>query len=256
MVSEKLVFGSSDMFEVMAVQSTGNQVILSVQSRKKECACPDCGSNSTKLHSYYRRKIHNLSAFNNKVCLQLKAKKWYCQNTDCNRKIFTERHEHYFTRYKRFSDRLREKLLKVALLIGGNAGEKVCRTLNIAVSSSSLIRLIHAQDVAAPLTANALGIDDWAYKKGINYGTAIVDLEQHRVIDLLRDREAQTVENWFKNMPEVTIVTRDRFSRYATGVANGSPDAIQVVDRWHLLKNMRDAMQKLLERKRQEIMAA
>jgi len=66
------------------------------------------------------------------------------------------------------------------------------------------------------------GINDWAFKKGINYGTAIIDLEQYRVIDLLRDREAQTVENWFKNMPEVTIVTRDRFSRYATEVANGS----------------------------------
>ena len=99
-------------------------------------------------------------------------------------------------------------------------------------------------------------MDDWAFKKGHTYGTIIVDLEQHSIVDLLPDREAQTVENWFKDRPEVTLVTRDRFSQYATGVTQGVPHALQVADRWHLLKNMGDALQKLLERKRQELIAA
>ena len=89
----------------------------------------------------------------------------------------------------------------------------------------------------------------FAFSKGINYGTAIVDLEQHRIVDLLPDREAQTVENWFKARPEVTIVTRDRFSRYAAGVTNALPEATQMAYRWDLLKNIGDALQKLLERK-------
>lgn len=243
------------MFEVTACQCLDGQVILSVQSRSKSCPCPTCGSNSGKLHSYYYRNIKDLPVFNNKVSLRLKARKWYCHNTKCNRKIFTERFEHNFKRYKRFSDRLREKLLNVALLLGGNAGEKLCHTLNISASSSTLIRLIHAQQVAVPSTATAVGIDDWAFKKGINYGTAIVDLDEHRVMDLLPDREAQTVQQWLTNMPEITIVARDRFSPYALGVTNGSPDALQVADRWHLLKNMGDALLKLLERKRQQIIA-
>lgn len=255
MTSEELVFSSSELFEVTAFHQMDHQVILSVQSRQKECPCPLCKIPSRTRHSYYYRTIRELPAFDNMVFLKLKAKKWYCQNPDCIRKVFTERFEHYFTRYKRFSDRLREKLLNIALLVGGNAGEKLCRTLSISATSSTLIRLIHAQQIVVPSTATAIGIDDWAFKKGINYGTAIVDLDEHRVIDLLADREAQTVENWLKNRPEVTIVTRDRFSRYALGVTNGSPDAIQVADRWHLLKNMGDALQKLLERKRQQIIA-
>lgn len=104
-----------------------------------------------------------------------------------------------------------------------------------------------------PATSDALGIDDWAFKKGTNYGTAIVDLKQRRIIDLLPDREASTVENWFKHNSDVKVVTRDRFARYAKGVTNGLPGATQVADRWHLLKNMGDALQKLLERNRQEI---
>ncbi|MBE7172753.1 MAG: ISL3 family transposase [Williamsia sp.] len=107
-----------------------------------------------------------------------------------------------------------------------------------------------------PTSLNAVGIDDWAFTKGINYGTAIIDLDRHTVIDLLCDRESKTVENWFKNMPEVKVVSRDRFSPYAMGVTNGSPNAIQVADRWHLLKNMGDALQTLLERKRQGIIAS
>lgn len=255
MLTEELVFGSSNMFEVMAVQRMNDKVVLSVQSITKFCPCPGCDISSNKLHSYYYREIKDLPAFNHKVCLHVRARKWYCLNMDCNRKIFTERFEHHFKRYKRTSDRLREKLLKIALMVGGNPGQRLCYTLNIITSSSTLIRLIHGQDVPAPAIAHAVGIDDWAFKKGINYGTAIVDLEQHRIVDLLPDREALTIENWFKARPEVAVVTRDRFSRYAAGVTNGAPDAIQVADRWHLLKNMGDALHKLLERKRQQIIA-
>ena len=101
--------------------------------------------------------------------------------------------KNHFSPYKRSSDRLREKLLKIALLSGGNAGEKLCITLNIPVSSSTLIRLIHEQELKDPPPSEALGIDDWAFKKGINYGTAIVDLKRHKIIDLLPDRETLTV---------------------------------------------------------------
>lgn len=118
MISEELVFGSSSMLEVMAVQSREDQVIISVQSRKTQDVCPACKVNSTKLHSHYYRKIKDLPAFNNKVCLHIKARKWYCHNELCNQKIFTESLEHYVQRYQRFCNRLREKLLNIALLMG------------------------------------------------------------------------------------------------------------------------------------------
>ncbi|MBE7171580.1 MAG: ISL3 family transposase [Williamsia sp.] len=94
-----------------------------------------------------------------------------------------------------------------------------------------------------------------AFRKGVNYGTAIVDLHLHKVVDMLPDREAATLASWLKDHPEIKIVTRDRFSRYALAVSKSLPDATQVADRWHLLKNMGEAVKKLLERKRQHIIA-
>ncbi len=138
--------------------------------------------------------------------------------------------------------------------MGGRPGDKLCRTLNISVSSSSLIRIIQQQSVLTSCFVDAVGLDDWAFRKGVNYSTAIIDLNLHKVADLLPDRETATVENWLKKHPEIKIITRDRFSRYALAASNGSPNAVQVADRWHLLKNMGDALQKLLERKRQHIM--
>ena len=251
MRTEDLVFESPDQFHVLSFERASlDAVAIYVQGVSKSCKCPYCSKESKSVHSYYFRKISDLPAFGNKVCIHLKTRKFYCYNPTCDQRVFAERFNTHFTRYKRSSDRLREKLLKIALLSGGNAGHKLCKILNIAVSSSTLIRLIHEQQIPAPVAPEALGIDDWAFKKGINYGTAIIDLNRRRIIDLLPDRETRTVENWLKARPHIEVITRDRFSRYAKAVSVALPKATQVADRWHLIKNMGDALKKLLERKR------
>lgn len=237
----------------MNVERTDDLAIIYVQKTSRSATCPYCKELSVSVHSYYFRKLRDLPAFGNKVCIHLKTRKFYCNNARCARRLFAERFNTHFSPYKRCSDRLRQKLLEIALLSGGNAGEKLCKTLSIPVSSSILIRLIHEQDLAEAAPSEALGIDDWAFKKGINYGTAIVDLKRHKIIDLLADREAATVEQWLKARTNIQVVTRDRFSRYAKGVTAALPEATQVADRWHLIKNMGDALKKLLERKRQEL---
>jgi transposase len=113
------------MCSITAVRRLDDQVILSVQSGKPRGACPGCQVSKPKLHSYYTRKIKDLTAFDHKVSLHIRARKGYCQNMECTRKIFTESFEHFVQRYKRFSERLREKLLNIAILTGGNAGERL-----------------------------------------------------------------------------------------------------------------------------------
>src|SRR5438132_6496837 len=88
-----------------------------------------------------------------------------------------------------------------------------------------------------------IGIDDWAYRKGRRYGTIVVDLERGCPVDLLEDRSAETVAAWLRAHPEVTVVARDRADAYASGVTQGAPNAVQVADRWHLLKNLREAVE-------------
>src|SRR5690606_23717452 len=142
----------------------------------------------------------------------------------------------------RRTNRLIEVLREIAFAAGGEAGARLSSVLRIATSSTTLIRLIRSTRLHQPQVATVVGIDDWAQLKGYRYGTIIVDLESGIPIELLPDREKETVRDWFLMHPEIEIVARDRGQNYRIGVTNGAPQAQQVADRWHLLKNLSDAL--------------
>ena len=121
----------------------------------------------------------------------------------------------------------------------------------MAVSNETTVRhLKRGAPVSCDKKLRVVGIDDWAWKKGQNYGTILVDLERHTVADLLPERSAQQVENWFKQHPGVEIVSRDRFGLYAKAAQRGAPQALQVADRFHLLVNLQEAAEHELSRQR------
>jgi transposase len=98
-----------------------------------------------------------------------------------------------------------------------------------------------------------IGIDDWAWRKGHRYGTIIVALQRGCPIDVLEDRAAETVATWLQAHPNVTIVARDRAEAYAAGIRQGAPEATQVADRFHLLKNLAAALQEVFSAHHREI---
>src|SRR6266496_2363101 len=92
------------------------------------------------------------------------------------------------------------------------------------------------------------GVDDWSWRRGKRFGTILVNLETHKIIDLLADREAESVQKWLAKHPEVEIVSRDRGGCYVDGATWGAPQATQVADRWHMLSNLGDAVEEFLIR--------
>lgn len=138
-------------------------------------------------------------------------------------------------------------LYAIAQEIGGEVAHRVAARLGIRVSADTLLRILRQLGVGSPLgKLRIIGVDDWALKRGRTYGTVVVNLETHRVVDLLPDRTAETLAAWLRMYPTIVLVTRDRSTDYSAGIRQGAPQAVQVADRWHLLLNLRQMLERYL----------
>lgn len=228
--------------------SNQDSITIVVKSIASSALCPLCQNPSQKVHSYYSRRIADLPWSGIAVGLLLHTRKFYCSTLACERKIFTERLPEIVKPYARKTVRLNELLTLIGYVIGGEAGSRLALELGMSVSPDTLIDRIRKAANFNITTPRMLGVDDFAFRKGKRYGTILVDLEKGCVIDLLKDRESSTLEAWLKAHTGIEIVTRDRSSAYAEAIRAGAPDAVQVADRWHLIKNLTEALESLLSR--------
>jgi transposase len=211
-------------------------------------ACPRCGSDTRRVHSRYTRRLDDLPCLGRCVRLQLAVRRFVCPQSDCPRRIFTERLPGFAAPWARTTDRLRRTQTDIGSSLGGEAGVRLAARMAIATSPDTLLRRVKRLKNEPAGPPRVVGIDDWAWRKGQRYGTIVVDLERSDVIDLLPDRDAQTVAAWLKSHPGVEVVGRDRSATYAQAATEGASQAEQVADRWHLLKNLREAVELVLER--------
>lgn len=228
--------------EISNVYEVDDVLIIEAHTAIKEAHCPDCHYLSQARHSTYQRHPADLSCLGQRVRLHLTIQRFRCDNSTCPRRTFAEKVTNLLVPRARRTNRLIQVLREIAFTAGGEAGARLSSILKIATSSTTLIRLIRSTRLHDPLAATVVGIDDWAQRKGHSYGTIIVDLESSIPIELLPDREKETVRDWFLMHPEIEIIARDRGQNYRIGVTNGAPQAQQVADRWHLLKNLSDAL--------------
>jgi transposase len=137
---------------------------------------------------------------------------------------------------------------RVGVEAGGQAGVRLAEQMSLPTSCSTLLRWTKRLALPSTGAPRVVGVDEFAWKKGRRYGTIVVDLEAHRILALLPNREVETVASWFRQHPSVLIVTRDRSQAIALAIRLGAPQALQIADRFHLHCNATECLEKILTR--------
>lgn len=221
---------------------------LVVRTTRPQAECPRCHRPSSRVHSYYTRTVADLPWHDVAVKLELRTRRLRCRNSLCTKRVFCERLPRVVAAYGRKTVRMEQALEFIGFLLGGEAGSRAALKLAMRTSPDTLLRRVRAAVRPCAPTPRALGVDDFAFRRGRRYGTILVDLEKRRVIDLLADREAATLAAWLKQHPGIEVVSRDRSPSYAAAITEAAPSAVQVADRFHLLMNVREAVEKVMKR--------
>ncbi len=209
------------------------------------CACPKCGVVSARVHARYLRRARDLPVQGERVIVRVHARKFLCDNRACARRVFCERFAEVLRPFARMTERFEAALQTMTLLTSAKAAARIGRALGYWASASTFLRCAHRYQPPR-VSASAVGVDDFAFKRGRTYGTIIVDLATNHPIELLRERSVDSLTAYLEAHPEVRVVARDRDSRYAQAITLAAPDATVVADRWHLLRNLTDAFERLV----------
>ncbi len=212
-------------------------------------ACPSCGTASTVRHGRYRRSLQDLPTQGASVTIKLAVTRRKCLNQQCARRTFSGCASNEIDRNARRTSRVAEVVRLLGHRTGGRPAERLLACFGMVVSDDTVLRCLKGRSATSSATPlRVVGIDDWSWRKGQSYGTIIVDLERRCVVDVLADRSSSSVAAWLSVHPSIEIVSRDRQGLYAEGARIGAPQARQVADRFHLIQNLREVIEKQLGR--------
>lgn len=228
------------------VRLTASADVIVAHTTATEVPCPSCEQPSARVHSHYRRTPRDLPLGTRPVRLLLRVRRFFCDQTACPRRTFAERLPELLPVKAQRTARFSAGVQALGFASSGEAAARVGRTLQLPTSPDTVLRSLHQAPLPDRPTPRVLGVDDFAFRKRHTYGSLLVDLEQHQPIDMLPDRTAATLAAWLNAHPGVEVIARDRSTEFARGSRDGAPSALQVADRWHLLQNIREALERVL----------
>ncbi len=242
------LFPLPDGLEITSVSDTPEEVLVQVISHRSSSPCPQCSALSSAIHSLYRRHPRDLPCAGRPIRLVFTVRKFFCRNPHCCRNVFTERLPDFIEASSRLTKRLRTAIQEIGFATGGKGGERLSEKLAIPISEVTVLYSLFLVPLPEVGQVHVVGVDDWSWRRGKRFGSILVNLETHKIVGLLADREAESVRHWLAAHPEVDVVSRDRGRTYIDGATWGAPQATQVADRWHILSNLGDAVEAFLIR--------
>ena len=208
--------------------------------------CPYCGHVSSQVHSRYFRTIQDLSILGERVVLHLEVRKFFCHNDDCRRNTFAEQPGNEVFRYRRRTCRCERAVARHGISLSSNSASRLLAHMGIFISSSTVLRDMHRMRPSDYEDIEEIGVDDWAWRKGVTYGSIIIDYANGWPVDLLGDRETESFHKWMEEHEKVRTVSRDRSTDYSSAIASTGRPITEVADKFHLVKNIKDRMAKLV----------
>src|SRR3989440_12454909 len=222
------------------------EITLPLRTTCPTASRPSCGTQSSQIQSRYTRTLRDLPSGGRRISLIMHVRRFFCKKRTCTQKIFVERLPALCHPHAQRTKQLQEALCRLGLRGGGQAGADTASELGISGSRETILRLLRQSPPSARAEPHVIGLDDWAWKRRLRYGTLICDLERGLPIDLLPDRTVETVSAWLKKHPTIDTISRDGSSEYASAIKKGAPQAREVSDRWHLVKNLAGCVSVLL----------
>lgn len=210
-------------------------------------SCPSYGQKSSSRHSRHVRRLQDFPIQGIPAIVELHIARWRCRNDTCANRTFVDR---LVAPFARRTARLGDIVRLFGHAAGGRVSERLLRRLAMPASRDTVLRALKRRgartESSGPL--RIVGIDDWCWQKGDTYGSIIVDLERRSVVDVLPVRSVASTQRWLEQHPEIEVVSRDRCGLYAQAARQGAPRAEQIADRFHLVQNLRMAIERQMAR--------
>lgn len=218
-----------------------DRITVAVSVKGHTAVCPHCGQRSSSVQSYRPRKLQDLEFMGREVTLLVNARHFRCRNPGCGTKIFAEPLR-MAAPYMRKTHEVQERITHEALNQAAPGAVRTLSLQHIRASASTCHRLVRNKGKSNPAvhTSGYVGIDDFAKKKGQVYACAIVDHYTRDTLAVFDTRYGKEIGEWFASYPEIKLVTRDGSPSYAGIISSSNPGIVQVSDRFHLIKNLKE----------------
>lgn len=239
-----LLYGN-DHF-IYKIEETNDKIDIFLKSYVHSCKCPNCGHESSDLHSTYERTLQDVPIRCKPTYVHANVFKYNCTNAECTQKVFTEPLPFASASQVR-TDSLNALVLAMAMFMSNEGASTVLSLMGVTISNDTIQRLYDRIELKDNPDVEVVGIDDVATRKGQKYATAIYDLKDHHMIALLEGRDGLSLKEWLKYHKKIRIVARDRANAYAAAISEVLPECTQVADRFHLMQNLLDRMKDIFK---------